>query len=305
MLVRQANLNDVQAITRLYNSQIEAWVDQNQQPANYNDLSLYERWRHGGAWYSIETCAVWLAHLLQENDAIPLVAELDGEVVGQAEVFIGKEPEPYGSHINISTLSVHKEAESYGVGEGLVAYIEKMASVTESKYVTIANPRPPEFFENLGFEPKQERFSILMPAVEGRVFYKALELNNSSAAQIKGWHMPLGRFQNSREEWERMRWFIWNGIPALVESDWQGLTVELTGQPGILHLHQHRENLSRVTARLWTKNPPTIHILTAVRDKAARMGYESIVTLVDAPIRALLKDAEEVAPSRWLYAKTI
>ncbi|MBZ0304986.1 MAG: GNAT family N-acetyltransferase [Anaerolineae bacterium] len=303
MLVRQATLNDVQAVTRLYQSQIETWYDLQQQPADYESLSLYERWRHGGPWYSIETCAVWLAHLLQENDAIPLVAELDGQVVGQAEVFIGKEPDPYGHHINISTLSVLKTAEGEGVGEALVEYIEQMASVIQCKRVTVANPRPPEFYESLGFQPLIERFSVVMPAAEGRVFYKARDLNDSAALQISGWFMPLGRFQNAREECERMRWFIWNGIPPLVEGDWQGLTLELTGQPGILHLHQHRDNAARVTARLWTKNPVSTHILTAARDRAARMGYESIITLVDASVLTLLKDAESVAPSRWLYAK--
>lgn len=305
MKVRQANLYDVQAITRLYQSHIETWLDFNQQPAAYEDLSLYERWLHGGAWYSIETCAVWTAHLLQENEAIPLVVESDGEVVGHTEIFMGKEPDPYGGHMNISTLCVLKGAEGQGFEEAFLSYVEEMAKAAGSKSITVANPASSDFYEHLGFTPKIERFSIAMPAMEGRVFYKALELTNSSASQIKGWHMPLGRYQNAREEWERMRWFIWNGLPALVESNWHGLTVELTGQPAILHLHQHRENLGQVTARLWTKNPPTGNIITAIRDKAARLGYESIITMVDAPTRALIKDAEEIAPIRWLYAKNI
>ncbi|KAB2903850.1 MAG: GNAT family N-acetyltransferase [Anaerolineae bacterium] len=303
MLVRQATLNDVQAITSLYKSHVDTWYDLNQQPVEYETLTLYERWRHGGPWYSLETCAVWLAHLLQENDAIPLVVELDGAVVGQAEVFIGKEPEPYGHHINISTLCVLKDAETEQVGEALVAYVEEMAAVTNCKRVTVANPKPPEFFEKLGYRSYMERYSVLIPAVEGHVFYKARELNDSSAQQIGGWFMPMGRFQNAREEWERMRWFIWNGIPPLVEGDWQGLTVELTGQPGILHLHQHRDNPTRVTVRLWTKNPVSSHMMMAVGDRVARMGYENMVTLVDSSARALLKDAEEISPSRWLYAK--
>ena len=35
-------------------------------------LTLFERYMSGGAWMSIETGSVWLAHILQDGDEIPL-----------------------------------------------------------------------------------------------------------------------------------------------------------------------------------------------------------------------------------------
>src|SRR5215207_8880739 len=128
VIVRQAVLGDTAAITALYRSNVPQWINRERQAVEYESLTIHERWQHGGPWLSLETCAVWMAHLLQKNEGIPLVAEQDGAVVGQAEVFIGQEPEPFGHHINISTIAVHRECHQQGIGTALVKYILQMAS---------------------------------------------------------------------------------------------------------------------------------------------------------------------------------
>ena len=306
MQVRQALLSDAGAITEVYRSLVTQWKRADDpQTLNYEDLSLFDRWQYGGPWFSVETCAVWLGHLIQRGEGIPLVAEIDGEVVGHAEVFIADESAPYGNHINISILVVKEGAHRQGVGTALVRYIEQMAAVLECQLVTAAYPEPPEFFEKLGYTQTIARHRIVMQAEEGRVFYKARDLENAAPEQIQAWYMPLGRFQNSREEWERMFWKIWSGVPELVEARWHRLHIDLTGQPGILHLHQHREDPDLVTARLWTKNAVTTHILSAIRDRAARLDYKRIATVVDADTRSLLQDGEDQYEIQWLYAKTL
>jgi len=293
--VRQALLHDVGAISAIYQARV---------PADYAAMSIYERWLHGGAWMSLETCAVWIGHLLQRHDGIPLVAELDGEVWGHAEVFIGAEAEPYGQHLNVSALCVHPQAEGRGLGRALLHYIEEMAQALQCPHITAAQPNPPEFFAHLGFAPHTARYLLRFPAESGRVFYKAYELSQDDPAQIAGWYMPLGRFQNAREEWERLWWTLWNGVPQLVESNWHRLSIDLTGQPGILHLHQETTQPETATARLWTKRVVSSHILSAVRDRAFRLGYEQIMTLVDEALRPALPDAEELNPkAQWLYIK--
>lgn len=306
MLVRQATLEDAVIISELYRSHISTWQDQSGNATEYEALSLYERWSHGGPWMSLETCSVWLAHLLQDHDGIPLVAQNDaGEIVGQAEVFIWHEEAPFGHHINISTLCVRADQDFAPIGTAIVNYVLEMAAVIHCDQITIAYPNPIDFYEDMGFTPLQERFLIQMPVEEGRVFYKARELTDDGAGQIERWFMPLGRFQNAREEWERMRWRIWRGVPGLVEAEWQRLYIDITGQPGILHLHQQDDDLASATARLWTKRAVTSHIITAVLDRAARLGYQRVTTLVDATLRASLHDAEDIADANWLYAKRL
>lgn len=304
MNVRQAVLDDTAAITTIYRSTVPRWVNAVQEESPYDQLSLHERWSHGGPWMSMETCAIWLGHLLQQNDGIPLVAEVAGEVIGHTEVFIGKEPEPYGHHINISTLCVRQDHQREGVGTALVNYILQMAKVINCQQVTVAYADPAAFFEKLDFTPQIPRYRVTMPTQEGRVFYRAQEMSEDDTSQINQWLMPLGRFQNGREEWERMRWYIWNGVPLLVQAEWKRLKIELTGQPGILHLHQHDDDPTCATARLWTKNPFSAHMLAAVKDRAVRLGYERISTLVEESIRPILGDVESGQP-QWLYARQL
>ena len=306
MQVRQAALSDAGAITEVYKSLVTQWKRADDpQSLRYEDLSLFDRWQYGGPWFSVETCAVWLGHLIQRGEGIPLVAELDGEVVGHAEVFIGNEAAPYQNHINISILCVREGAHRKGVGSALVRYVEQMAAVLNCKRVTVAYPEPPPFFEKLGYTQSVARHRLLIAAEEGRVFYKARDLVDDAPQQIEEWYMPLGRFQNAREEWERMYWRIWSGVPELVEARWHRLHIDLTGQPGILHLHQQREDPELVTARLWTKNPVSTHILSAIRDRAARLGYQRIATVIEAEARPLLQDGEDQYDIQWLYSKTL
>jgi GNAT superfamily N-acetyltransferase len=234
-----------------------------------------------------------------------LVAEQEGEIVGHAEVFISHEADPYGHHINISTLCVRQDAQLQGIGRALVTYIEEMARVLGCTQVTAAYAEPAAFWIKIGFEPFQARQRVRLSAVEGRVFYKACDLTEDTPDQIRGWFMPLGRFQNSREEWERMYWLMWNGVPELVESKWHRLFIDLTGQPGILHLHQHDDDPTTVTTRLWTKYTPTSHIISAIRDRAARLGYQHITTLVDASLRPSLIDAIDEEDTHWLYTHSL
>lgn len=307
--VRQALLGDAVGISRLYCALVPQWTrraeDGTAVQADYAELSLYERWQHGGPWLTVETCAVWLGHLLVGAEGIPIVAERDGEIVGQAEVFVSREAPPYGYHLNISTLCVHPDSQRQGVGTALINYIEQMAGALGCTQITAAYPNPAEFYDRLGFSRLVSRMRVRMPAEEGRVFYRAKEMTDDRPAQVGDWMMPLGRFQNSREEWERMYWMLWNGVPELVEARWHRLVIDLTGQPTILHLHQYDDDPSGVTARAWTKFPLSMHVVSAIKDRAARLGYEWIMTLVSVEDRALLPDATDDGILQWVYAKPL
>jgi GNAT superfamily N-acetyltransferase len=246
-----------------------------------------------------------MGHLLQENEGIPLVAERDGQIIGHAEVFIGKEAPPYGYHLNISTLCVQEDFQRQGVGRALVDYIQEMAQVLACERLTVAYPQPLAFWEALGYQPFMGRQQVKLTAQEGRVFYKAHPLVSSDPKQIQGWYMVLGRYQNAREEWERMRWNIWAGVPPLVEARWHNLAVELTGQPCLAQLHQRDEDRLGVEARIWTKYQMSHHVISAIRDRAARLEYQHVYTVADQPTLALMTEGEMLGPLQWVYAKPL
>jgi len=304
MFVRQALLADVAGITEIYCSHIDAWQNQFGAPTPYEQLTLYERWRYGGANYSIETCAIWLGHLMQRAEGISLVVEHNEQLVGQAEVFIGEEA-VFGHHINIATLKVHHEAVEADVTAALLAYIEQMATVLGCSLITVAYPHDTTLYEAHGYTPHMARHLVSVSAAEGRVFYKARDLTKPDPEQIKNWYMSVGRFQNARQEWEHMEWFIWNSVPKLVESNWHGLHIDITSQPSIVHLHQQDAAPTVATARIWSQHEISSHIISAVRDRAFRLGYERVVMLVSEALNAQLVEAEPMGAVQWLYSKQL
>lgn len=309
--VRQATLADANSITGLCRATTESWsrvgVDREPLPADYDELTLFERWMHAGPWSSVEMCAVHLANLLRGSDGIPLVAEIEGEVGAEAEIYIGREPEPFGHHINVSRLVVHPEFQDVGLDSALLTYIEQIAQAIRARRVTVADPGvATALLEHRGFQRAHVGHRLVIPSHEGRVFYKASELKSFDPEQIAGWHMPLGRYQSAREEWDRMSPGFWNSVPEIVEVETSRLQITVTGQEAFALMQQERHNPEQVHVWLWTKRPVNHLMLVALRDWVARQGYKSMVTYAwDYVMPTLELEFEEQPYTQHLYARMV
>lgn len=302
-------LADAHAITDIYCSTIEGGVftrrnpDGTRTPTPYETLSIFERYLHGGPWMSVETCAVWLAHLLRYGDGIPLVAQADGIVLGEAEVAIGNEPAPFNRHLQITSLRIHADVSFQTLAVALLDYIKQMAEVMKYQQVLISAPDAPEFYRQQGFTPLITRRTIIMPTKEGRVFYKATEMTDFDPSRIDGWAMPVGRYQSARHQWEMIWPGFWNSVPELVEPEVARFDVTLTGQQGILMLEQDRQNGALAHVSLWSERPLTGHLVSAIRDRAARHEYTELMMLTDDTGLALVEpDATDIRDSQIVFA---
>src|SRR5258708_1274881 len=112
--VRLATLSDTAAVVALHRSHHPA--------LDFEALSLFERWQEGGAWASIETCAVHLNRLLA-GSGVPLVAEFDGHVLAEAEVYESFEPAPLGHHLHIGVLVTHTDHHASDPPQDVVPYL--------------------------------------------------------------------------------------------------------------------------------------------------------------------------------------
>jgi len=122
LCIRVASLDDAKGIVEVYCSSVNRWVrfvDGNKVEAKYEDLTVEERFAHGGPWMSIETCAININNLLISGQ-YPLVAELDGKIVGELELYICEEEGILGKYGFIDVLEVHKDYRRKGVGRALV-----------------------------------------------------------------------------------------------------------------------------------------------------------------------------------------
>jgi GNAT superfamily N-acetyltransferase len=306
--VRQAILADASQITALHTANITTWTQRRMDeliPTPYEDLTLFERWLNGGPWASVEMCAVHLANLLRGTDGIPLVAEVEGRVGAEAEIFIGREPEPFGHHINVSSLVVHPDYVDVGLGSALLTYIQQIGEAIRCKRLTVADGETDAaLYEHHHYHRAHVGQRLIIRAAGGRVFYKAGELTNFDPALISGWYMPLGRYQNARQEWDRLPPGFWNSVPEIVEPEVARLHITITGQEAYALMQQDRYKPARVHVFLWTRRPITSLLVMALRDWASQHNYEELVTFAwDHVLPALEVDAEPEGYTQYLYAR--
>jgi ribosomal protein S18 acetylase RimI-like enzyme len=309
--VRQATLADAASITALYNATIETWtrrtIDGESVPAEYAELTLFERWLNGGPWASVEMCAVHIANLLRGSDSFPVVAEVEGHVGAEGEVFVGHEPEPFGHHINIPKLAVHSDYSGLGLDSALLTYIQQIAEAIRGRRVTAANGEAnAALYEYHRFARAHTGQRIVIGAQEGRVFYKAGELKTFDPSQIDGWHMPLGRYENARQEWDRILPGFWNSVPEIVEPESARLHITVTGQEAYALMQQDRYAPERVHAFVWSKRPINNLLVMALRDWAARHDYAAVVTFAWDYVLPLLEvEFEQEAYTQVLYSRGV
>ncbi len=121
--IRLATLDDAGEITRVHCSDISKWFKYRggaKIESRYEELSVEERFRHGGPWMSIETCAIHLNYILLAKQ-YPIVVEYGGRIVGELELYIGEEKGRLGKTAFIDILEVHKDYRRRGVGRALIS----------------------------------------------------------------------------------------------------------------------------------------------------------------------------------------
>jgi GNAT superfamily N-acetyltransferase len=310
IIVRLATLADTSAITEVHKSDVPRWervsADGRLIDVPYESLSLYERWQHGGPWLSVETCAVHLNRLLA-GSGIPLVAEIDGKVLAEAEVYESFEPPPFGHNLELSVINVHAEHTGQGLGTALVNYVIEMARLMKCERVTIAEAIAKEFYEKIGFRRALVGHTVRILTQAGRVFYQAADLTDRNPDQVKHWYMPLGRYRSSRQEWDRLFPQDWAaGIPELLTAPAAHVKLGASGgHNAILYVREADEiDMQPGDAHItcWAARPLTKTLLAAIRDWAFRNKYQTLITCMMEPDLPLLaQDGQPTGQTQDFY----
>jgi GNAT superfamily N-acetyltransferase len=308
--VREASLDDTGAISRLFRAHIGVWQRLNAQgqveDVPYEALTIYERWLHGGPWMSVETGAMHLSHLLL-GAGVPLVALVDGQVLAYAEAYLGAEPEPFGEHLHLATLSVHPDYTGAGLDDALVAHLLEQARALKCQRLTAvcisADTAMTDFYVRHGLGPLARIVRYSLPARTGQVFYKAVEHPNPDPTQIHGWYMPIGRLGSARQQWETLWPRFWDVIPEIRARRTQRLHVVAAGQPAFLCCQQQLYAPRNADVYCWTPKPLTSQVLTAIRDWAHREGYRTLaLAVVEDTVKTLGPEAEPDVYTHEVYA---
>lgn len=314
ILVREALLDDTYAISSLFRARIPAWQRLTPkggvETVTHDQLSVYERWTHGGPWMSIETASLALARLLH-GVGLALVAEEDGGVVGYLEAYPGYEPAPFGAHLHLAhlvTVSDGQHAED--IADALLRRAAEVARHLPDRRLTVSLPSDTGddaiFYRQRGFKSLAKVGRYLVPAKGGQGFYQVTEHASSSVNQIEGHQMLLGRTESASMLWESVWVSIWEVIPQLAARNIQRVRLNASGHEMLLCAQPVPHDTRVVDLWGWSGRPMTGVLLTALRDWASREKYRALRLVADPESAALFgPDAEADPFSRTTLALTV
>lgn len=316
--VRPARLDDTRAISALFRAWISVWqrltLRGQVETVSYDDLSLYERWSHGsathsGAWMSLETAAIHLSRLLR-GAGLAYVAEAQGQVIGYAEVYAGDEPTPFGRHLHLAHLITVPPSSEQGsrdeVLDAVLKYLLTLARQTDSGHLTVSltpNDEAAVLYQDYILKPLTVVQRYTLSTRSGQGFYKINDSPGSSAAQIDGWAMPVGRTESSTQHWELLWTRVWDILPEIEARKTHRLYLSASGHEAFVCCQQHLYTPRHAEIFCWSPKTLTTQLLTALRDWAHRQEYRTLALVVTPEVAKVLgSDAEADPYTRQLYA---
>jgi hypothetical protein len=308
MRVRPATLQDTSAISRLFCARIGRWQRLDAQgrgeDVSYEQLTLYERWSHGGPWLSVETAAIWLNQLLS-GAGLPLVLEHENRLIGYAELYTNDETE-LRAHGHIAEWLIEDDAPV----DALMTFIEGMVPRAPQGRLSAAcspyDTASVELYGRCGFSLTTVLHPLRLAAQSGQGFYKATDLEDVSASRIQGWGMPIGRITSPRHLWETLMPRLWRALPEVTALPRHRLHINASGQEAFACLQQHPYDARTVDVYCWTSKPLSQQVINALRDRASRQGYRTLCLTVTEKMAALIGgDEDAAAGQRHIFVREL
>ncbi|NWF69005.1 MAG: hypothetical protein HXY40_07960 [Chloroflexi bacterium] len=280
--VRSARLDDTAAISALFRARISAWQRWDTlgrvQDTDYETLTIYERWLHGGAWMSIETAALHLGALLL-GAGVALVAQVGAEVGAYLEAYHSVEPPPFGSNLSPAHIVVGSAHANIGLDTMLLDALRAKAKTQKCERLTVAAlGAESALYTRSGFTTLTSVARYSLPARTGQIFYKASAHSEASAAQINGWSMPVGRISSARQQWEALWPHTWELLPEMRRT--YRLKFSAAGGEAFIACQPQMFNPRALDVSVWTQKTLTAQLLTAIRDWAHKEGFRTLLLVV-------------------------
>jgi GNAT superfamily N-acetyltransferase len=276
--VRPARLDDAAAITAVHCSTTSEWRDPHtRQVAPYAALDLFGRWYNGGPWMSVELCAIHLNELLHADPA-PLVAEVDGRIVGEAEYHLNVEPPPFGPALHLSVLYVDQDWQRQGVGRALLDVgLELARDLGLSVLTTQPEPEAYAFYRRMQFVPWLAASEMQLAAAGAPP--PGLTRLTENPGPPPALALRVGRYQCSALDWEP----LWPTLALPGWSDlrrfvWRGA---LGDGPVVLGLREQLRDPQQADGYAWLPPAaPLKPVVAALAALAAEAGFAAVDLLL-------------------------
>ncbi len=286
--IRPATLADAATISAVHCSTVDEWRDPySRQLVDEATLNLFGRWYNGGDWMSVETCAIHLNGLLLK-DHLALVAESDGCIVGEAEFYVNREPAPFGPHLHLSILYIHKDWQQRGIGRALLeAGVNYARAHNLAALTTQPESEATGFYQHVGFQPWLRMLEMQLTTGGALPPLERLQRDGGPPTHLA---LRIGRYQCGVQGWET----LWPSLAipeltALRRSVWRG---EVEDIPVVLGLREQFRTPTHADGYAWL--PPTAPltpVVTTLRALAACEGYSAVDLLLPEDALTELKTA--------------
>lgn len=307
MQVRQATLDDARHIVDFFVQDVSLWQRLDErgkvQDLPYAELTIYERWLHGGAWMSLETGAIWLNHLLS-GKGCAYVMQDQGRLVAYAEAFHNRELTPMKSHLHLARIKVAESCDAEAHQTLADAILEEARplgrlSVTYPEY---DKKRATYFRANFGANEAFRLTRFTIAAQTSQSYYNCREHDDASASQIEGWTMAVGRLSSPRALWEAEWREHWRGIAQIGERGKYRQYVKTSGHEALVYFRQRLYNSRHADVYCWSRRHLSRQLLRAIRDLAHRLGFRTLtLALPEESIKLLPENASE-EPNKQVIA---
>jgi GNAT superfamily N-acetyltransferase len=301
LTIRPATLADVTSITAVHCSTVDEWRDpKTRQPASYAALDLFGRWYNGGPWMSPEMCAVHLNHLLLEGH-FPLVAEVEGALVGEAEYYLNREPAPFGPGLHLSILYIHAAWQKHGVGRALIdAGVELARCLGLAALTTQPEPEASGFYTRAGFLPWLHAREMQLDT--GGPLPVGLAPMQRDTGLPEHLALRIGRYQCGVQGWDGLwPYLALPGFQNLNRWVWSG---EVERIPVILGLREQLGEPTQVDGYAWLPpDAPLASAVSALRALAAQERFTAVDLLLPETslpeLRAIFQLDYQTALDLW------
>ncbi len=307
MQVRSATLDDTYAIVGLFTATIPKWQRINLQgqveDLPYDNLTIYERWLHGGAWMTLETGVIWLSHILSSYGRA-YVVEVDNQLVGYAEAFLNDEVEPMNKHLYVSEMRIDKDCGDnvhHALADAILHDARSIGRLSVS-YPDYDNEQARYYRKYFGTNETLRFTRYSLSAHTGQSFYKARGHEDANPEQIQGWEMSIGRWTSPQSLWEQEWTEHWKALPQITERTKHRLFINAAGHESIVCYHQQLYNTRAAEVYCWSPKKLTGQLIVAIRDWGHRAGYRTLILALPEAYAKLMPAEATADPHQQIIA---
>ncbi len=159
-------------------------------------------------WNNAEDCGEHIQWMIGRGTP-PVVAEMDGLLVGEMEVWWGEDVPEFGRTVDISMLYVHRDRQRQGTGTSLIQHAINLSKDKDCQRVTVwTDPDAMGFYRKQGFAPRLllRRFSVATSSVRGPGRHKFRPTKLADLVPANGAYLQTQRILHPRQRWSDLTW---------------------------------------------------------------------------------------------------